>query len=67
MISTELLDVLACPVCVREPDGAPEGKRPGELEAADEGLKCLQCGRSYPVKDGIPVMLADAEKGSAKD
>ena len=63
MISAELLGVLACPVCVKEPGGAPEGRRPGELELAGDGLKCLQCGRLYPVTDGIPVMLVEEATG----
>ncbi len=43
----ELLDILVCPVDkakVRQ-DGAR--------------LICDECGRAYPVRDGIPVMLVD--------
>ena len=43
----ELLEILVCPVDkarVRQ-----EGAR----------LVCDQCGRAYPVRDGIPVMLVD--------
>ena len=47
MISKELLEILACPVC----------KVSVRLEA-DE-LVCTQCQRKYPIKDGIPVMLVD--------
>jgi LSD1 subclass zinc finger protein len=49
MISQDLLDILVCPVC----------KKP--LELKDEGLKlkCAVCRRVYPVRDGIPIMLAD--------
>jgi uncharacterized protein YbaR (Trm112 family) len=49
MLSTDLLDILVCPACK------------GEL-LAEEGaqrLCCLQCGLAYPVREGIPVMLAD--------
>ena len=44
-IDPELLEILACPV-----DHAP---------VTDEGsaLRCGRCGRRYPVRDGIPVML----------
>jgi uncharacterized protein YbaR (Trm112 family) len=44
-IDPELLEILACPV-----DHAP---------VIDEGtaLRCGRCGRRYPVRDGIPVML----------
>ena len=52
MIDQELLDILACPVC----------KTPIRLEG--ERLICDQCGRRYPIRDGIPVMLIDeAEQG----
>jgi len=47
MISTELLSILACPV-----DKAP-------LELQGDRLVCTQCGRRYPIRDGIPVMLVD--------
>jgi uncharacterized protein len=53
MLSTELLDILVCPACH------------GELvaEEALQRLCCLRCRLAYPVRDGIPVMLADqAEK-----
>ncbi len=52
MIDKELLDILACPVC----------KTPVRLEG--ERLICSQCGRRYPIREGIPVMLVDqAEAG----
>ncbi len=52
MIDKELLEILACPVC----------KTPVRLEG--DRLICSQCGRRYPVRDGIPVMLVDqAEQG----
>ena len=66
MISSELLDILACPVCIKENTPPAEGKRQGELEAVDDGkgLKCLKCKLVYPVADGIPVMLAsEARQG----
>ncbi|MDP9319935.1 MAG: Trm112 family protein [Chloroflexota bacterium] len=46
-IAAELLEILACPV-----DHAP---------VSDETthLVCSSCGRRYPVRDGIPVMLVD--------
>jgi len=48
-ISKELLDILACPVC----------KVPVKLTGDEKGLKCEKCMRVYPVKDDIPIMLAD--------
>lgn len=51
MIDRDLLKILACPACR------------GEVEYKDEKIVCLKCGRKYPVKSGIPVMLVDeAEK-----
>jgi uncharacterized protein YbaR (Trm112 family) len=52
IISKELLDMLACPECRSELDliqHSPE----------KTGLKCRQCGRIYPIEDGIPIMLVD--------
>jgi len=53
MITPELLELLACPACAERPSLRP---------AADGGrsLECTQCGRCYPVEDGIPVLLLDA-------
>ena len=49
LIKKELLEILACPV-----DKAPLK----ELED-EKKLLCTACGRKYPVKEGIPVMLVD--------
>ena len=55
MIDKELLEILACPLC-----------KASVREEADR-LVCTSCGRRYPVRDGIPVMLIEeAEGGSAK-
>ncbi len=48
-VHPELLDGLACPACRGE-------IRPLEGE---KGLECGRCGRIYPIRDGIPVMLVD--------
>lgn len=48
-IDPRLLEILVCPAChadVREIDSGA-------------GLECGGCGRVYPVRDGIPVMLVD--------
>ena len=47
MISKELLEILACPIC----------KESVKLES--EKLVCTKCKKRYPIKDGIPVMLVD--------
>ena len=48
-VPKELLEILACPLC-----------RDEVKPTADEsGLKCVKCGRIYPVRDDIPIMLVD--------
>ncbi|HOF89613.1 MAG TPA: Trm112 family protein [Armatimonadota bacterium] len=44
----DLLEILVC----------PDDHHP--LTAEGEALRCPQCGRRYPVVDGIPVMLPNA-------
>jgi uncharacterized protein YbaR (Trm112 family) len=51
-ISKELLDILVCPLC----------KTPVTLTPDNAGLKCGTCGRVYPVRDDIPVMLVEEAK-----
>ena len=54
MVKKELLDILRCPVCVRQ-----EGKQ-GLLDLfADTWLICDECQRKYPVVEDIPVMLIE--------
>lgn len=48
-ISNDLLDILVCPLC----------KAALELKQDENGLKCTQCKRVYPIRDDIPVMLVD--------
>ena len=47
MIDKELLEILACPACK------------AEVKLEGEKIACLKCGRRYPIRDGIPVMLID--------
>ena len=51
MISAELLNILACPACDDRP--------PVKLTADQSQLVCERCGRRYPIRDDIPVMLVD--------
>ena len=49
MIDKEFLELLACPACKGEV----------RLDEASERIICEACGRRYPIRDGIPVMLID--------
>ena len=49
VIPQELLDILCCPVC----------KARVHLQPAKDALKCESCRRVYPIRDDIPVMLAE--------
>lgn len=53
-IDTELLAILACPA-----DHAP-------VVDATTRLVCTACGRRYPVRDGIPVMLIEEAEPAAR-
>ena len=52
MVPNELLEILRCPVCVKNGGG--------ELELVkDSWLVCHSCVRKYPIVEDIPVMLID--------
>lgn len=48
-VDPKLLEVLVCPVT----------KVPLEYDAARQELISRQAGLAYPIRDGIPIMLAD--------
>ncbi len=53
-LDPRLMDILACP----SDDHAP--LRAGTPEDPDaDVLTCTSCGRRFPVRDGIPVLLLD--------
>jgi len=71
-IDTELLEILACPLCKEEVKVVPlsDAKRTtvrdkyrekfrGEEPVVEQGLQCVKCSRVYPVVSDIPVMLVD--------
>ncbi len=47
MIDKQLLEILACPAC----------KASVKLE--EDKIVCVGCGRRYPIKGGIPIMLIE--------
>lgn len=51
-LSPQLLEILVCPKC----------KGPLEYREKESVLLCHSCRLSYPVKEGIPVMLIDEAK-----
>ncbi|MEK6765216.1 MAG: Trm112 family protein [Planctomycetota bacterium] len=55
MIDKELLEILACPLCKTE------------VKLEGDRIVCTNCGRRYPVKDDIPVMLIDEAELPAED
>ncbi|MBB3050692.1 hypothetical protein FHS23_001687 [Prauserella isguenensis] len=57
-LDPQLLDILACPSA----DHAPLTAGTPDDPAADV-LTCTSCGRRYPVRDGIPVLLLDEADG----
>ena len=46
-LDSQLLEILACPACK------------ANVVCEGEKLLCVQCGRRYPVEEGIPIMLLD--------
>ncbi len=50
MVNQDLLDILRCPVCVKEKEG-------NLTLTAETWLICEECGRKYPIVEDIPIML----------
>ncbi|MBD3869304.1 MAG: Trm112 family protein [Acidobacteria bacterium] len=56
-LDPKLIEILACPGChgrfrqLRQPDR----------------LECIECGRRYPVRDGIPILLLEQAEDPAKN
>lgn len=57
LIDPTLAEVLVCPV--------DKADLTEDVEA--ERLECTVCGRRYPVRDGIPIMLVDQAEGGPDD
>ncbi len=52
MLKKELLDILCCPKCKGDLDYNTEKNT----------LACKGCGKVYPVKNAIPIMLVEDAK-----
>jgi uncharacterized protein len=50
-LDNELYSILACPSC----------KADVRYTYDQNALVCLKCRRKYPIQDGIPIMMPDAE------
>lgn len=51
-VNRDLLNIIACPVC----------KNALERDPGEEALICPVCAVRYPVRDGIPLLLAEQAK-----
>jgi uncharacterized protein YbaR (Trm112 family) len=61
-VDQRLLDLLACPACHGHVHLEPA------QQAEGDHIVCDACGRRYPVRDGIPIMLVEeAEDGPEPD
>ena len=49
MIPQNLFDILVCPVC----------RKPLLLKDEGQSLKCAECRRVYPIRDGVPIMMVE--------
>ena len=47
MIDPKLIALLACPACQ------------GDVRLKDNMIVCVECHRTYPIVDGVPVLLAE--------
>jgi len=56
MISADLLKILACPVC----------KAPLVENAAELICQQAKCGLAFPIREGIPVLLAEEARTPSK-
>jgi uncharacterized protein len=54
MIAPDLLEILRCPVCVQTKEGMLKLENDSWLVCQEPG-----CGRKYPIRDEIPVMLVE--------
>ena len=56
-MDTKLLDIMACPVC----------KGPLQYRRSEQVLVCRLDRLSYPIRDGVPVMLEEEARQLAAE
>ena len=74
MIDDALLAILACPACQGDmklldtkSDNFISSKPAGLSERSQQyKIVCAKCGRRYPIKNGVPVLLADESERPAQ-
>jgi hypothetical protein len=54
-LDKDLLEILACPVCK------------GPLRMDESSLVCTSCRLRYPIRDGIPVLLAEEAERAGEE
>lgn len=53
-IDAKLLEILACPACKEK------------VKQEGDKIVCTGCGKRYPIREGIPVMLIDEAEEPAE-
>jgi uncharacterized protein YbaR (Trm112 family) len=53
-LAPSVVSLLACPACL------------GALRLDESKLLCAQCGRAYPIVDGIPLLIAGRKDENQK-
>ena len=56
-MDARLLDILVCPICKGNLD----------YHKAEKELVCKPCKLAYPIRDDIPIMLADEARQLSAD
>jgi uncharacterized protein YbaR (Trm112 family) len=55
-LDPQLLEIIRCPACLGT-----------FADPADDEIACTECGRSYPIRNGVPVLLVDEARRPAAD
>jgi uncharacterized protein len=60
VVKSDVLAILRCPACMHDYTEAAERLRRGKLTLVSQArLVCQDCGRRYPIVDGIPHMVVE--------